>query len=486
MSVQAITWALDYAAGSVTEKVLLLVLAIDSRIIASFAPNQISDGARLESLRVTSSTEGSVIPNVYVRMKIGGNIFWATDFLEKFTTTTQGGSRKGGGGGEVKTTTYTYSCSFAVGLCEGPISGIGRIWADGKPFDLPGAVWRVYTGTDTQLPDPFITAKMGAGNQPNVFFDPKNSESELPYFSSGAQDDAIQRRYLEALIGYWSDPGNNPTSAVYSAPMIDMGECAVWCWDARPYPAWPGRSDVWGDTANWEVGHWLNGRLGNASLSDLVHSICARSGIDPNALDVSRLADAVPGFVIAALESPRASIAPLARYFGFDAVESQGLLRFVPRGSSSLTSITAADLVAADRPEGEDIEFTRGQETELPRVLKWRMLSADEDYEAVTVEARRVTVDSVRVQAEQFAIAHPPATADRNARRALFEAWIGRENATFALPPSRLALGPTDVVSVENDGRTLHFALIRSADAAGSSRTVTAPTTIFADVAPST
>ena len=27
MSVQAITWALDYAAGSVTEKVILLVLA---------------------------------------------------------------------------------------------------------------------------------------------------------------------------------------------------------------------------------------------------------------------------------------------------------------------------------------------------------------------------------------------------------------------------------------------------------------------------
>ena len=103
------------AAGSIIGTI------IDSRIIASFAPNQISEGARLESLRVTSSTEGSVIPNVYGRMKIGGNIFWATDFLEKSTTTTQGGSGKGGGGGEVKTTTYTYSCSFAVGLCEGPI-----------------------------------------------------------------------------------------------------------------------------------------------------------------------------------------------------------------------------------------------------------------------------------------------------------------------------------------------------------------------------
>ena len=44
------------AAGSIIGTI------IDSRIIASFAPNQISEGARLESLRVTSSTEGSEQP----------------------------------------------------------------------------------------------------------------------------------------------------------------------------------------------------------------------------------------------------------------------------------------------------------------------------------------------------------------------------------------------------------------------------------------
>ena len=301
-------------------------------------------------------------------------------------------------------------------------------------------------------------------NQPNVFFDPKSSESELPHFSNGARDDAIQRRYLEALIGYWSTPANNPVSAVYGGPMIDMAEAAVWCWDARPYPTWPARADVWGDTANWTVGHWLNGRLGASGLGDLVLAICARSGIDPAGLDVNRIADAVPGYVIGSLESPRGSIEPLARYFGFDVVESQGALRFVARGAGPVATITADGLAANDKAESEDIEFVRGQETELPRVLKWRLLSADEDYEAVTVEARRVTVDSVRVAAEQFAIAHPPDQADRNARRALFEAWIGRETATFGLPPSRLALDPTDVVMIENNGRALQFALTQIAD----------------------
>ncbi|MBU9710138.1 glycoside hydrolase/phage tail family protein, partial [Paenibacillus sp. AK121] len=301
-------------------------------------------------------------------------------------------------------------------------------------------------------------------NQPNVFLDPKSSESTLPFFSNGGRDDAIQRRYLEALIGYWSTPANNPVSALYGGPMIDMGEAAVWCWDARPHPTWPARADVWGDTANWTVGHWLNGRLGASGLGDLVLAICARSGIDSAALDVNRIAEAVPGYVIASLESPRASIEPLARYFGFDVVESQGAMRFVARGAGPVATITVDGVVAGEKAEGEDIEFVRGQETELPRVLKWRLLSADEDYEAVTVEARRVTVDSVRVRAEQFAIAHPPDQADRNARRALFEAWIGRETATFSQPPSPLALNPTDIVTIENDGRSLEFGLTQIAD----------------------
>ncbi len=58
-------------------------------------------------------------------------------------------------------------------------------------------------------------------NQPNVFYDPKSSESTLPHYSSGARDDAMPRAYLEATLGYWGDAANNPVSTVYDGPMID-------------------------------------------------------------------------------------------------------------------------------------------------------------------------------------------------------------------------------------------------------------------------
>src|SRR6056297_2538072 len=139
---------------------------VDSWIMSSLAPTQRIEGARMDNLRITSATEGAVIPRLYGRMRIGGNIIWATDFREETNTTTQGGGKGGGGGGKVKTTEYLYYASFAVALCEGPITGIGRIWADGKLLDTAGISWRWYPGNEAQTPDPFIAAKMGAANTP--------------------------------------------------------------------------------------------------------------------------------------------------------------------------------------------------------------------------------------------------------------------------------------------------------------------------------
>ena len=303
-------------------------------------------------------------------------------------------------------------------------------------------------------------------NQPNVFYDPKSAESALPHFSRGWQDEAIQRRYIEAILGYWDAPANNPASSVYAGSMIDMDEAAVWTWDARPYPDFPARIDVWADAPNWRLGHWLNGRLGAAGLGALVRELCRRAGLDDSLIDVSALSDTVPGFVISALESPRASISVLARHFGFDAVESDGVIRFITRGQQAISVIDPDDLVTT---QGEVMELTRGQETELPQALKWQLVRPDEEYDAATVEARRVTVQAARVAADSFPLAVSLEEADRRCRRALMEGWVGRETLTARLPPSRLALDPGDVVSLQNDGRLIDYRITRIADAGARS-----------------
>jgi hypothetical protein len=120
-------------------------------------------------------------------------------------------------------------------------------------------------------------------------------------------------------------------------------------------------------------------------------------------------------------------------------------------------------MVAAD--QNEVLELTRSQETELPQALKWQVARADEDYDAAIVEARRITVAASRISSETFPFAVPPEEAERRCRRALMEAWTGRESAVFRLPPSRLAIDPADVIRLDHDGREIDFRLVSVADA---------------------
>jgi len=124
-------------------------------------------------------------------------------------------------------------------------------------------------------------------------------------------------------------------------------------------------------------------------------------------------------------------------------------------------------MVAPSSAKGEALELVRAQETELPQALKWQVARADEDYDAALVEARRITVDTTRIALESFPMAISPEEAERRCRRALMEAWIGRETATFRLPPSRLELDPADVFRLIHDGREIELRLVSSADSEG-------------------
>ncbi len=137
-----------------------------------FAEDRTVQGPRLADLDVMASTEGAPIPRVYGRARLSGQVIWATRLEEVVSTRTEGGSGGGkggiggGGGGTVTTTTYSYYANFAVGLCEGEIGHVGRIWADGKPLDTSNMNIRVHRGGEDQAADDLIVAKEGAGNAP--------------------------------------------------------------------------------------------------------------------------------------------------------------------------------------------------------------------------------------------------------------------------------------------------------------------------------
>ena len=126
---------------------------IDNRLMGYLTHAQMP---RLHMLNGMGSVEGTPIPRIYGRARIGGQVIWATRFLE-----VNGHQSSGGKGTGPRVTTYNYYANFAVGLCEGPIAYVRRVWADGKEVDLTLLNVRVYTGDETQTADPLIIAKEG-------------------------------------------------------------------------------------------------------------------------------------------------------------------------------------------------------------------------------------------------------------------------------------------------------------------------------------
>ncbi|MFP3339462.1 glycoside hydrolase TIM-barrel-like domain-containing protein, partial [Micrococcus sp. SIMBA_131] len=84
---------------------------------------------------------------------------------------------------------------------------------------------------------------------------------------------------LRAQLTYWQEAAHNPTSSAYGGAMVDLSHAYVWAWDARPFPAFPNRVEVWDDGENYARGHWLNGRAGQRTLASVVTEICREAGV---------------------------------------------------------------------------------------------------------------------------------------------------------------------------------------------------------------
>ncbi|SFG18483.1 Putative phage tail protein [Palleronia marisminoris] len=154
--------AVGRAAGGMAGR--LIDAQLSQKILG--AGGRIVEHGRIDRLRLTSAGEGAPIPQVFGRMRIAGHVIWASKFVERVSETAGGAGGKGARTAATADRTYSYEISLAIGLCEGPIAGIGRVWADGRELVRESLDLRVYAGHADQLSDPAIEAVEGAGAAP--------------------------------------------------------------------------------------------------------------------------------------------------------------------------------------------------------------------------------------------------------------------------------------------------------------------------------
>lgn len=276
----------------------------------------------------------------------------------------------------------------------------------------------------------------GCTNEPNVFIDPSSSETGYPRFSRERVDFPAQRRALEVAHDVWA-----------ASDMVE--EMFVWAWDARPYPAWPDLLNVWSDGGNWVTGHWIQGKIGRTQLDAIVKHLLLQVGIAPERIELSALKAQVDGIVLHQRTTARAMLEQLQTAYGFDLKESGGRIVAVTRNQESIKDIVVDVLVPfeGDSP-GTLVEYTRTEESELPKRLEVRFLDRFEDYGTSVQAATRDTVTAVDTETISLSLVLSETTAKLLAERKLYERWLGRERWQFQLPVAYAYLEVGDVITL--------------------------------------
>lgn len=287
-------------------------------------------------------------------------------------------------------------------------------------------------------------------NEPNKFFDPKSSESALPRSSNGRRDDVIQAQYLRAVMSYWADPSHNPVSDIYDGPMLEMDYAHVWAWDARPWPAFPNEIGLWSDGGNWRLGHWISGRIEAAPLDHVVAELCEAAGVVE--YDVSALFGVVRGHVSGETESARARLQGLMLSHGFQAVERGGALVFLPLPKAAQAVIGPQDTARIDGQAGS-LQEVRAAKAEVVGRVRVSHVAAESNYDDRVAEAVFPGDGDDGVSGIDLPLALTGPEGHAVAERVLAEARVARDQISFALPPSRRALGAGAMVALL-DGST--------------------------------
>lgn len=367
---------------------------VDQRI---FGKTQHFEGQRMDSLQLQDSSYGGMIPIVLGnKVRSGGNIIFATDFVEHKKTEKQGG--KGGGGGS-ETTTYTYSISFAIALCRGPIKGISRVWIDGKVVNFNKLKnCRLYLGTETQMPDPYMEAKNGG-------------PGTTPAYRGLA--------YIVFQDMYLTNYGNRIPQMQFEIIKADSQTL---------------------ESSIREL----------AGYAKIPESNQAYLGLDYD----------INGVMIASQGTFRATIEPLQTAYLFDVSESGDKLRFEASAERVPTIIPEDDLGAVRYGDKgiDKLSIVDEDILELPAQITLTFYDIKNDYQKGTVKSRRLYyAETAHEQTVDLPVVLSPEAAQLIVDQVMLLLWLGRTQYSGQLGNKWSVIESADVMQVTVNGITRVF-----------------------------
>lgn len=114
---------------------------------------------KISEFTVNTAEYGAVVPEIIGTVRTAGNVIYYDDF----TAHEHRETHKAGKGGKSKQVniTYTYTVAVILGLCEGPIAGIGKVWIGKNVHDYPADAIQLtlFDGKENQQPWAYTQGK---------------------------------------------------------------------------------------------------------------------------------------------------------------------------------------------------------------------------------------------------------------------------------------------------------------------------------------
>lgn len=114
---------------------------------------------KIANFTVSTAEYGQPVPEVIGTTRMSGNVIYYDDFTAHEHKETQRAGK--GGGSKVVNITYTYTVACIIGLCEGPVAGIGKVWRDKELYQYPADAIQMtlFSGTQNQQPWAYTQGK---------------------------------------------------------------------------------------------------------------------------------------------------------------------------------------------------------------------------------------------------------------------------------------------------------------------------------------
>lgn len=382
---------------------------------------------RINSMRIQQSAYGLCQPLIYGKTRVAANMIWFGDFKATPHTTVQKSGGKGGGA-KTRNTTFSYSASLMLGLCENQIQKIGLIWVDKEQY-VPKQ-----GGSLTLDPIDQLQFELFNGNNNPVW----------GYLVSKHPDDAINYPYLAYVACANYELGNSASLSNHNFEVISTIKLSETIDDANP-------ADVIEDF----ITNPRYGAAPNLNIADLneFRTYCRAANllISPAFTEQKAAYETINEIV----EAVNCAVVPSPdglkiRSFGDSAITGNGVT-FNPDLTPQY-HLTDDDFIGDDEP----VRVRRSRDTDAYNHIQVEYINRYNQYNTETAEAKdQANIEMFGLRSEDPVEHHyfcEPKMARHAAQLRLQRLLYVRNEYEFNLGWKYCRLEPMDIVTLTDSG----------------------------------